>query len=103
MSTQTTITIIIAIFGGWVANLFNIQVMKFFFKEIYHSTLEKYGFSGLKMRLAIILLLIDLPGLIQGIVNAQPIISMVCVSSAFFALVMLLRNLPKPSNKQLQN
>lgn len=55
------------------------------------------------MRLAFILLLIDLPGLIQGIVNAQPIISMVCVSSAFFALVMLLRNLPKPSNKQLQN
>lgn len=103
MSTQTIITALIAIFGGWVANLFNIQVMKFFFKEIYESTLEKHGLNGLKFRLAIILLVIDFPGLIQGIVNAQPIIGMVCVSSAFFALVMLLRNLPKSSSKQLQN
>ena len=103
MIKQITITTIIAIFGVWVANLFNIQVMKFFFKEIYESTLEKYGLNGLKFRLAIILLLIDLPGLIQGIVHPQPILSVVCASSAFFALVMLLKNLPKPSSKQLQN
>ncbi|MFZ6673699.1 hypothetical protein [Undibacterium sp. Xuan67W] len=103
MNTQTTIAVIISIFGGWIANLFNIQVMKFFFKEIYESTLEKHGVNGLNFRLAIILLLIDLPGLIQGIVNPQPILSAVCASSAFFALVMLLRNLPKPSSKQLQN
>lgn len=103
MSAQITIVTILAIFGGWVANLLNIQVMKFFFKEICEGTIEKYGLSGLKMRLAIVLLICDLPGLIQVITDPQPILSVVCASSAFFALVMLLRNLPKPSSKQLQN
>lgn len=108
MDLRTVITILLCTVGGLATNLIYTFVFKFLFTEIYENTLRTHGLRGLKFRMAIAILLINLPGMLHGLFipsfsKDELILSGICAASAFFALLMLVRNLPKSSSKQLQN
>ncbi|WP_454912846.1 hypothetical protein [Variovorax gossypii] len=100
MDSKIIITIFLGALGGLATNLIYIAVFKFLFAEIYESAFRRHGLSGLKFRIAIAILIINLPGMMHGILTPafssdELILTVICAFSSFFALVMLLRNLPK--------
>ena len=106
MEPKLVITIILSILGGLATNAIYIFVFKHLFTDLYENILRTYGVRGLKFRSAIAILLIDLPGLITGLstkalAENDLILASICASSAFFALIMLFRNLPKSGSEQL--
>ncbi len=107
MDPRTIITLLLCILGGLATNLIYISVFKFLFSEIYENILRLHGLNGLKLRVAIAILLIDLPGTVRGILtpslsNDDLILSGICASSAFFALLMLFKSLARSRGNQLQ-
>ena len=107
MDSKTIFIVIFAAIGGLIANKIYIAIFQYLFTEHYESVLHQHGLRGLKLRTSIAILLINLPGMVRGIVapafsEQELILTVICISSAFFALFILLRNLPKPSNKQLK-
>ena len=105
MEPKLVITIILSILGGLATNAIYIFVFKHLFTDLYENILRTYGVRGLKFRSAIAILLIDLPGLSTGLstkalAENDLILASICASSAFFALIMLLRNLPDSRSEQ---
>lgn len=105
MEPKLVTTIILSIFGGLATNAIYTFIFKHLFTDLYENVLRTYGVRGVKLRTAIAILLIDLPGLIAGLRiktlgEDDLILAAICASSAFFALIMLFRNLPKSEREQ---
>jgi hypothetical protein len=88
--------IILGIIGGLIFNFGIIQIIKFLCFELYDEMLRTYGPRGLKLRLSLMIILMNLPGLVNGLIGTvDPLMNSICTFSAFFAVIMILRNLPK--------
>lgn len=99
MDSKTLTIIIFGVIGGLALNQIYIVIFKYLFTELYQSVFHQHGLRGLKLRTSIAILLINLPGMVRGIFvpafsEQELILTVICISSAFFALAMLLKNLP---------
>lgn len=108
MDSRTIITIILSTLGGFAINLIYIAVFKFLFTDVYDRTLRMHGLAGLKLRMSIAILAINIPGMINGVLTPtfssdEFILNSICASSSFFAFIMLFRNFPKSPSKQQKN
>lgn len=91
MEAQKIILLVLLIIGGWASNKINTALFGFIFKDWFDSIRSELGQRGLNFRIAIGLMLMDIPGLLIG---KDPTLNIICTSSAVFALIMFIRNRP---------
>lgn len=99
MDSKTIFIIIFGIIGGAAANQIYIAILKHLFTGLHESILRQHGLRGLKLRASIAILLINLPGMVRSLFtpafsDQELTLTVICISSTFFALAMLLKNLP---------